>query len=150
MNTSAYLFRFGPNRPLSLGGHVESQENKSFVFARQASPRREFSARLAVHNPSFLFSWDSTWPPSYKGQLSWLRALLMTSSVTQLGVRTVDASVSGLGGCPYAQGASGNVATEDVVYMLHGMGFETVCCQFIGVHLYLCPTTITRHWGKVN
>ncbi|XP_067047348.1 hydroxymethylglutaryl-CoA lyase, mitochondrial-like isoform X6 [Acropora muricata] len=43
----------------------------------------------------------------------------------QLGVRTVDASVSGLGGCPYAQGASGNVATEDVVYMLHGMGLET-------------------------
>ena len=34
--------------PLSLGGHVESQEIKSFVFARQASPRREFSARLAV------------------------------------------------------------------------------------------------------
>ena len=45
----------------------------------------------------------------------------------QLGVRTVDASVSGLGGCPYAQGASGNVATENVVYMLHGMGFQTVC-----------------------
>jgi len=43
----------------------------------------------------------------------------------QLGVRTVDASVSGLGGCPYAQGASGNVATEDVAYMLHGMGLET-------------------------
>lgn len=43
----------------------------------------------------------------------------------QLGIRTVDASVSGLGGCPYAQGASGNVATEDVVYMLHGMDFET-------------------------
>lgn len=43
-----------------------------------------------------------------------------------MGVRTVDASVSGLGGCPYAMGASGNVATEDVVYMLHGMGFNTV------------------------
>ncbi|KAI9168309.1 hypothetical protein H9P43_007681 [Blastocladiella emersonii ATCC 22665] len=41
------------------------------------------------------------------------------------GVRTVDASVAGLGGCPYAKGASGNVATEDVVYMLHGMGYET-------------------------
>jgi len=37
----------------------------------------------------------------------------------------IDASVSGLGGCPYAPGASGNVATEDVVYMLHGMGIET-------------------------
>jgi hydroxymethylglutaryl-CoA lyase len=43
----------------------------------------------------------------------------------QHGVATVDASVAGLGGCPYAPGASGNVATEDVVYMLHGMGIET-------------------------
>jgi hydroxymethylglutaryl-CoA lyase len=41
------------------------------------------------------------------------------------GVRIVDASVSGLGGCPYANGASGNLATEDLVYMLHGLGFET-------------------------
>jgi hydroxymethylglutaryl-CoA lyase len=40
-------------------------------------------------------------------------------------VAVVDASVSGLGGCPYAPGASGNVATEDVVYMLHGLGIET-------------------------
>lgn len=37
----------------------------------------------------------------------------------------MDASVAGLGGCPYAAGASGNVATEDVVYMLHGMGVCT-------------------------
>ncbi len=41
------------------------------------------------------------------------------------GVTTFDCSVSGLGGCPYAPGASGNVATEDVVYMLHGSGMET-------------------------
>lgn len=44
----------------------------------------------------------------------------------QMGVATVDASVSGLGGCPYAKGASGNVATEDVVYMLDGLGIDTV------------------------
>ncbi len=43
----------------------------------------------------------------------------------QHGIATVDASVAGLGGCPYAKGASGNVATEDVVYMLHGMGIAT-------------------------
>lgn len=43
----------------------------------------------------------------------------------QLGVATFDASVAGLGGCPYARGASGNVATEDVVYLLHGLGIET-------------------------
>ncbi|MCC8361935.1 hydroxymethylglutaryl-CoA lyase [Lysobacter sp. A6] len=41
------------------------------------------------------------------------------------GVRVADASVSGTGGCPYAKGASGNVASEDVVYMLHGMGMQT-------------------------
>ena len=43
----------------------------------------------------------------------------------QYGIATVDASVAGLGGCPYAPGATGNVATEDVIYMLHGMGIET-------------------------
>lgn len=40
-------------------------------------------------------------------------------------IKVVDASVSGLGGCPYAKGASGNAATEDVVYMLHGLGLKT-------------------------
>jgi len=43
----------------------------------------------------------------------------------QYGVSTIDASVSGLGGCPYAKGASGNVATEDVVYMLDGLGIDS-------------------------
>lgn len=41
------------------------------------------------------------------------------------GVAVVDASVAGLGGCPYAAGASGNVPTEDIVYMLHGLGIRT-------------------------
>ncbi len=43
----------------------------------------------------------------------------------ELGIRTFDASVGGLGGCPYAPGAAGNLATEDLVYTLHGMGVET-------------------------
>ena len=43
----------------------------------------------------------------------------------QMGVWQFDASVAGLGGCPYAKGATGNVATEDVVYLLHGLGIET-------------------------
>lgn len=43
----------------------------------------------------------------------------------QWGVKTVDSSAGGLGGCPYAKGASGNLATEDLLYMLHGMGFST-------------------------
>lgn len=43
----------------------------------------------------------------------------------ELGIRHFDASVGGMGGCPYAPGAAGNVATEDLAYMLHGMGIET-------------------------
>lgn len=43
----------------------------------------------------------------------------------QEGVAVIDSSVAGLGGCPYAKGASGNVATEDVLYMLQGLGIET-------------------------
>ncbi|KAF5181264.1 Hydroxymethylglutaryl-coa lyase [Thalictrum thalictroides] len=43
----------------------------------------------------------------------------------QMGISTIDSSVGGLGGCPYAKGASGNVATEDVVYMLNGLGVKT-------------------------
>jgi len=53
------------------------------------------------------------------------QALANIYASMQLGVATFDASVSGLGGCPYAKGASGNVATEDVVYMLEGLGIET-------------------------
>lgn len=50
------------------------------------------------------------------------QALANTLAALYLGVRVIDSSVAGLGGCPYAKGASGNLATEDVVYMLQGMG----------------------------
>jgi hydroxymethylglutaryl-CoA lyase len=53
------------------------------------------------------------------------QALANIYACLDAGVRVVDASVAGLGGCPYARGASGNVATEDVVYMLEGMGIRT-------------------------
>jgi hydroxymethylglutaryl-CoA lyase len=53
------------------------------------------------------------------------QALANIHAVMQCGVSVIDSSVAGLGGCPYAKGATGNVATEDVVYMLHGMGIET-------------------------
>ncbi len=53
------------------------------------------------------------------------QALANTLAALELGVWQFDTSVAGLGGCPYAKGATGNVATEDVVYMLHGMGIET-------------------------
>ncbi|MBQ0933232.1 hydroxymethylglutaryl-CoA lyase [Ideonella sp. 4Y16] len=52
-------------------------------------------------------------------------ALANVHASLQLGIRTFDTSVSGLGGCPYAKGATGNVATEDVVYLLHGLGIDT-------------------------
>jgi hydroxymethylglutaryl-CoA lyase len=53
------------------------------------------------------------------------QALANIVACLEEGVAVVDSAVSGAGGCPYAKGASGNVASEDVVYMLHGMGIET-------------------------
>lgn len=53
------------------------------------------------------------------------QALANIFACLEVGVGTVDASVAGLGGCPYARGATGNVATEDLVYMLDGLGVET-------------------------
>jgi len=53
------------------------------------------------------------------------QALANLLAVMQKGVRVIDTAVAGLGGCPYAKGASGNVATEDVVYMLDGLGIDT-------------------------
>ena len=55
---------------------------------------------------------------------SYGQALTNIYAALQQGVRVVDSSVAGLGGCPYAKGSSGNVATEDVVYLLQGLGFE--------------------------
>ena len=53
------------------------------------------------------------------------QALSNTLAALELGVWNFQSSVAGLGGCPYAKGATGNVATEDVVFLLHGMGIET-------------------------
>jgi len=64
------------------------------------------------------------------------QALSNTFTALQHGVATVDASAGGLGGCPYAKSATGNLATEDLVWMLHGLGIET------GVDLaLLCATS---------
>ncbi len=53
------------------------------------------------------------------------QALANLHTALQHGIATIDSAIAGLGGCPYAQGASGNVATEDVLYMLNGMGVHT-------------------------
>ncbi|CAD6997111.1 hydroxymethylglutaryl-CoA lyase, mitochondrial [Ceratitis capitata] len=68
------------------------------------------------------------------------------------GIAVVDSSVSGLGGCPYASGASGNVATEDVIYMLHGMGIETGVDleKLIMVGRYICHELGRQSESKVN
>src|SRR5256714_5162876 len=68
------------------------------------------------------------------------QALANTYASLELGVRTFDASVAGLGGCPYAAGASGNVATEDVVYMLHGLGMDTGVDldRLVGIGQWIC------------
>ena len=53
------------------------------------------------------------------------QALTNIYTALQAGVMVVDSAIAGLGGCPYAKGASGNVATEDVLYLLNGLGIET-------------------------
>ena len=75
------------------------------------------------------------------------QALANIYAVLEEGVAVVDSSVGGLGGCPYAKGASGNVATEDVVYMLQGLGIET------GIDLNKLVATgnfITQAIGSTN
>ncbi len=72
------------------------------------------------------------------------QALANLLAVLQMGVATIDSSVAGLGGCPYAKGASGNVATEDVVYMLNGLGIET------GVELEKLAETGSWITGKIG
>jgi len=75
------------------------------------------------------------------------QALANVLAALQLGVASFHSSVAGLGGCPYAKGATGNLATEDLLYMLHGLGLET------GVDLRAVVQTgdfITRAIGRPN
>ncbi len=75
------------------------------------------------------------------------QALANLYALLEQGLRIIDSSVAGLGGCPYAKGASGNVASEDVVYLLHGQGLDT------GVDLDRLVHTgrwISRQLGREN
>ncbi|GAB7228559.1 hydroxymethylglutaryl-CoA lyase [Vibrio rotiferianus] len=56
---------------------------------------------------------------------TWGQALANIYQALTMGINTIDSSVAGLGGCPYAHGASGNIATEDVLYLCQGLGIET-------------------------
>ena len=72
------------------------------------------------------------------------QAIANINAALACGIRRFDSAVAGLGGCPYARGASGNVATEDVLYLMHGLGLHTgidifkivtagdMICQFLG------------------
>lgn len=75
------------------------------------------------------------------------QALANLYAVLEEGVAVIDSSTAGLGGCPYAKGASGNVATEDVLYLLEGLGINT------GINLQAVVDTghwITRELGRHN
>ena len=72
--------------------------------------------------------WSGATAPNAWAAISTIRARMGLANVyaaLDAGVRRFDASIGGLGGCPFAPGASGNVATEDVVMMLQQMGFDT-------------------------
>jgi hydroxymethylglutaryl-CoA lyase len=80
------------------------------------------------------------------------QALANIYASLESGLRTFDASVAGLGGCPYAAGASGNVATEDVVYLLHGMGYATGVdlAKLVGIGRWICASLGREPASKVN
>lgn len=93
---------------ISLGDTIGVGTPASVQKMLQAVSARVPMAKLAVH-------FHDTY-----GQ-----ALANIYTALQMGVKVVDSAIAGLGGCPYAKGASGNVATEDVVYMLNGLGIKT-------------------------
>ncbi len=79
------------------------------------------------------------------------QALANVLASLEVGVSVVDSSVSGLGGCPYAPGATGNVATEDVVYMLNGLGVDTQVDLdgLIDAGVYVCEILNRENGSKV-
>ncbi|HCH4263136.1 TPA: hydroxymethylglutaryl-CoA lyase [Vibrio parahaemolyticus] len=93
---------------VSLGDTIGSGTPNRIKEMLESVLARIPSQRLAVH-------FHDTW-----GQ-----ALANIYQALSMGINTVDSSVAGLGGCPYAHGASGNVATEDVLYLCQGLGIET-------------------------
>jgi hydroxymethylglutaryl-CoA lyase len=104
---AAQLFRLGCYE-VSLGDTIGAGTPRAARAMLKAAAERVPMAQLAVH-------FHDT-----HGQ-----AVANIYACLEEGVRAVDSSAGGLGGCPYAAGASGNVATEDVVYLCDGLGFET-------------------------
>lgn len=93
---------------ISLGDTIGTGNPRSVQRMLEACSRRIPVAHLAGH---------------YHDTYGMAIANIVAS--LDMGLRTFDSSVAGLGGCPYAKGASGNVATEDVVYLMHSLGYQT-------------------------
>ncbi|GAB4035291.1 MAG: hypothetical protein Fur0014_01050 [Rubrivivax sp.] len=93
---------------VSLGDTIGAGTPASVLAMLEASARRVPVAQLAGH---------------YHDTYGMAAANVYASY--RFGLRVFDSSVAGLGGCPYAKGATGNVATEDLVYLLHGLGANT-------------------------
>ncbi|XP_037988415.1 3-hydroxymethyl-3-methylglutaryl-CoA lyase, cytoplasmic isoform X2 [Motacilla alba alba] len=76
---------------------------------------------------------------------------VVPDKVAEMGVAVVDSSVAGLGGCPYAKGATGNVATEDVIYMLNGLGINTGVnlCAVMEAGNFICTALNKKTNSKV-
>jgi len=79
------------------------------------------------------------------------QAMANTYAALELGIRCFDSSAAGLGGCPYARGASGNVATEDILYLLHGLGIETGIdiYQIVSAGDMICKALGRKNQSKV-
>ncbi|MFH7585417.1 hydroxymethylglutaryl-CoA lyase [Oceanimonas smirnovii] len=123
------LYRLGCDE-ISLGDTIGTGTPKQAIAMLSAVRQEVPLLRLAAH-----------FHDTYGQALANLYALL------EQGLRIIDSSVAGLGGCPYAKGASGNVASEDVVYLLHGQGLDT------GVDLDRLVHTgrwISRQLGREN
>ncbi len=106
-NVAEQLFKMGCYE-ISLGDTIGVGTPTNVTKMLQAVSARVPTDKLAVH-------FHDTY-----GQ-----ALTNIYAALQMGIKVVDSAIAGLGGCPYAKGASGNVATEDVVYMLNGLGIKT-------------------------
>ncbi|XP_041921026.1 3-hydroxy-3-methylglutaryl-CoA lyase, cytoplasmic isoform X2 [Alosa alosa] len=119
---------------VSLGDTIGVGTPKSMAKVLQSVMKEVPSSALAVHCHD-----------------TYGQALANILIALQMGISVVDSSVAGLGGCPYAPGASGNVSTEDVVYMLHGMGIETGVnlSKVINAGEFICQALNRRTNSKV-
>ncbi|XP_062375726.1 3-hydroxy-3-methylglutaryl-CoA lyase, cytoplasmic [Sardina pilchardus] len=119
---------------VSLGDTIGVGTPKSMAMVLQSVMKEVPSSALAVHCHD-----------------TYGQALANILIALQMGISVVDSSVAGLGGCPYAPGASGNVSTEDVVYMLHGLGIETGVnlSKVINAGEFICQALNRRTNSKV-